>query len=211
MRRLAAYVSGPHSSLPSEVQAAFQERCELIQEVCEDEHYTCYCPHQHASLDQAEVAPGEIYRNAADAIGSAELLIADCSLPAAGVGAACQIANDLDVPVLLVAQQGTVVSRMIRGLPAAVKAGGEADIVRFTDDAELGHRLRDRLVALKEPLMMNRERRNAEGISLEALREYARTRHIPYARYQRLRSLVAAAVGGNIPRSAEDWEALDIA
>jgi hypothetical protein len=103
------------------------------------------------------------------------------------------------------------VSRMIRGLPAAVKAGGEADIVRFTDDAELGHRLRDRLVALKEPLMMNRERRNAEGISLEALREYARTRHIPYARYRRLRSLVAAAVGGNIPRSAEDWEALDIA
>lgn len=208
--RLQAYLSGPLSELASAERAVFEDRYELIQEVCEDEHYGCYGPHQHDPGEDDALTPEEIYRREAARITSAELVIAECSTPSVRVGIACQMAGARERPVLLIAQQGAAVSRLIRGLPHAVRSGGEADIVRFTHDLELGYALRARLQELKESLMMNRRRREAEIVSIETLREYVRTRHLPYARYERLRSLIAAAVGGKIPSSVEDWEALDM-
>lgn len=209
--RLQAYVSGPYSGLPAAEQAVLGDRYELIQEVCEDENYTCYCPHQHGDFNEENgTTPEELYRRKATRVGSMELVIAECSLPSVSVGIVCQMADAREIPVLLVAQQGAAVSRLVRGLPHVVKAGRDADIVRFTNDAELGYGLRARLQELKESLMMNRRRRETEIVVFESLREYARSRQLPYARYERLRSLVAAAVGGRIPRSVEEWEALDI-
>lgn len=208
--RLQAYVSGPHSGLPPEEQALFEDRYELIQEVCEDENYTCYLPHQHGDFNEEDGAtPEELYRRKAARVGGMELVIAECSLPSISVGIVCQMADARETPVLLVAQQGAAVSRLIRGLPHVVRAGRDADIVRFTSDADLGYGVRARLQELKESLMMNRRRRETEIVVYESLREYARSQQLPYARYERLRSLVAAAVGGRIPRTVEDWEALD--
>ncbi|MGH2403564.1 MAG: hypothetical protein ACRDGN_03785 [bacterium] len=208
--RLQAYLSGPLSGLSPAERAVFEDRYELIQEVCEDEHFGCYCSHQHRDPEEdIEAMPQDLYRLEAARIGSAELVIAECSIPSVGVGITCQMADARECPVLLVAQQGAVVSRLIRGLPSVVRSGGDADIIRFTVDAELGYGLRARLRDLKEKLMMNRRRREAEVISMETLRDYARARDLPYARYERLRSLIAAAVRGKIPRSVEDWEALD--
>lgn len=207
--RLQAYVSGPYSGLPPVEQAVLGDRYELIQEVCEDENYACYCPHQHGDFEEDENTPEESYRRKAARVGSMELVIAECSLPSVSVGIVCQMADAREIPVLPVAQQGAAVSRLVRGLPHVVRSGRDADIVRFTNDAELGHGLRARLQELKESLMMNRRRRETEIVVFESLREYARSRQLPYARYERLRSLVAAAVGGRIPRSVEEWEALD--
>ncbi|MGQ0549690.1 MAG: hypothetical protein ACT4PY_08500 [Armatimonadota bacterium] len=207
--RLHAYLSGPMSELPPAEQALFEDRYELIQEVCEDENYACYCPHQLSNPEDDERTPEQHYRFKAARIGSAELVIAECSLPSVSVGIVCQMADAREIPVLLIARQGAVVSQLVRGLPHVVRSGGDADIVRFTGDAELGYGLRARLQELKENLMANRRRREAEIVSFESLREYARSRQLSYARYERLRSLVAAAVRGRMPRSVEDWEALD--
>src|SRR5437879_3764009 len=111
-------MSGALSGLSADAKKCQEARYELIQGICAQEEYDCYCPHQHSDPQRdAGLTPAYVYKLDSEHVMAADLVIADCSVPSLGVGIECERAEFAEIPVLLIAEHGRVVSRLVRGLP----------------------------------------------------------------------------------------------
>ncbi len=207
--RLRVYLSGALTGLSDEARQRQIERYELIQQTCAVEGYDCYCPHQCSDpVRDQDMTPAEVHQLDSANVRDSDLIIADCTEPSFGVGIEAQMADDDETPILLIAQQGKKVSRLIRGIPNVIKSGPDADMIVFPTDEALARRLSDDLRALRPRLVEARRRRVEQAASVTALAEYARTRGITYERHRQLEAAIAA-VGARRPTTVEEWEQLD--
>jgi len=154
------------------------------------------------------MTPAEVHGLDSTNVRVSDLIIADCTEPSFGVGIEAQMADGNDTPVLLIAQQGKPVSRLIRGIPNVVKLGPDADMIVFPTDEVLMRRLSEELRALRPRLAEAKRRRLEQETSVTALTEYARTRGITFERHRQLGAAVAA-VGAKRPATVAEWEQLD--
>ncbi len=208
--RLRVYMSGALTGLSDEVRQRQIERYELIKETCAVEGYDCYCPHQHSDPVRDEsMTPAEVHQLDSTNVQNSDLIIADCTEPSFGVGIEAQMADEDDTPILLIAQRGKKVSRLIRGIPNVVKVGSDADMIVFPSGDVLSRRLSEELRALRPHLVEARRRRVEQEASVAALVEYARTRKVTYERHQQLETAGIAAVEARHPGTVEEWEQLD--
>lgn len=208
--RLQVYMSGPLTGLPPDEKGRLEGRYDLVQKMCAIVGYDCYCPHQHSDPQRnAAMTKQEVRELDRRHVVEADLLIVDCSLPSHGAGVECGWAEDLQIPVLLIAeQQRQGISRLIQGLLNVVTVAGEPDILRFSTPEQLAARLREQLQQLRPTLLTAKRRRTQQTRSRAALVDYARSQNLSYRRYEQLQEAVAA-VGGALPLTMEEWEKLD--
>ncbi|HEV2439069.1 MAG TPA: hypothetical protein VGX97_03320 [bacterium] len=207
--RLRAYMSGALTGLNDEARQRQLERYELIQRTCAAEGYDCYCPHQHSDpVRDQHMTPAEVHQLDSTNVRNSDLIIADCTEPSFGVGIEAQMADEDETPILLIAQQGKKVSRLIRGIPNVVKFGSDADMIIFPNDQVLARRLSEELRALRPRFVEGRRRRIEQAASVAALAEYAQTRKITHDRYCQLEAAIAA-VGAKRPTTVQEWAQLD--
>jgi 2'-deoxynucleoside 5'-phosphate N-hydrolase len=124
-----AYMSGPLTGLtrPAEIQGFY----EALDEACAAQGVALYLPHRVSDpLQNPGMTPQAVYALDRGQVSAADLIIAYVGLPSLGVGCEIEIAGEFGVPVVLLAEQGAAVSRMIRGHPAV---SGE---LRFSDFAD---------------------------------------------------------------------------
>ncbi len=131
-----AYMSGPLTGLarPAEVRSFY----EALRDACAARGLPLYLPHVVSDpLANPGLTPREVYDLDRAHVVAADLLIAYVGLPALGVGCEIEIAHERGIPVVLLAEHGAVVSRMIRGNPAIVaelRFDGYADAPRLLDE-----------------------------------------------------------------------------
>ena len=157
---IKAYMSGALTGLNDDARQRQLDRYELIQRTCAAEGYECYCPHQHSDpVRDADMAPSKVHELDSANVRDSDLVIADCTEPSFGLGIEVQMANNNEIPILLIAQEGKEISRLIRGIPNIVKVGKHADILYFATDEMLARRLAEELRLLRSRLLEMRSRR----------------------------------------------------
>ena len=129
-----AYMSGPLTGLlhPAEVTGFY----EALRDACAARGLPLYLPHRVSDpVANPGMTPQEVYALDRARVAEADLLIAYVGLPSLGVGCEIEIAHAHGIPVVLLAEQGAAVSRMIRGNPAVIAE------LRFTGYADAARQL----------------------------------------------------------------------
>ena len=206
---LRVYLSGALTDLNEKARQRQLERYELIQRVCMAEVYEWYCPHQHSDpVRNADMLPTKVHALDSANVRDSDLVIADCTEPSFGVGIEAQMADCNATPILLIAQQGKKISRLMRGIPNVIRVDQDADVLYFSTNKMLAVRLAEELRLLRPRLLEARRGRVEREASMMALAEYARTHGKTYVRHCQLRAAVATA-GAKLPTTVAEWEQLD--
>jgi hypothetical protein len=113
------YISGALTGLPRpEATKAFYE---ALADVCAGAGMTAYVPHLSTDpLRYPELSSQEVYALDRSQVLASDLVIAYTGFPSLGVGMELEIAHQASIPVLLLAEEGTPLSRMARGCPAVI-------------------------------------------------------------------------------------------
>lgn len=133
------YISGALTAIADGARA--RVFYELLAEIVTGCGLRPYLPHQSTGGTDPVAAPDLDPRSVYDIdrarVARSGLVIAYAGTPSFGVGIEVEIARERGIPVILVAERGRTVSRMLLGSPAVV------DVVRFTDLAALRQALGD--------------------------------------------------------------------
>jgi nucleoside 2-deoxyribosyltransferase len=137
------YISGALTGLPDlEATKAFYES---IASVCTELGIKAYVPHRVSDpAKNADLTPAQVYRIDREQVRAADLVIAYVGFPSLGVGMELEIACQQGVPVVLLWEEGSRISRMARGSPAV------AEEIRFSSPAQALQALRDWLIQHRE-------------------------------------------------------------
>lgn len=94
---------------------------EEIAITCETFGHSVYVPHRHTDpILHTDASPKEVYERDRLEVSKSNCVIAYVGVPSLGVGAEIEIARQCGIPVVLLYEQGSPVSRMARGSPAVV-------------------------------------------------------------------------------------------
>jgi len=137
MTGMRVYISGPLTNDGNDGADRIEHLkkfYENIAKVCEQKGYIVYVPHLHTDpVIHASVSPRDVYNIDVREVAKADLVLAYVGQPSHGVGAEVERAFHTGTKVVLLYEQGTKISRLIRGCPAVVaevKFTGEEDGLR---------------------------------------------------------------------------------
>lgn len=115
-----AYVSGALTGIPNpeEIKAFY----EAIGDLCRQQGLEAYIPHQAGTdpIKNPAVTPSQVYKVDKAHVTESDLVVAYVGLPSLGVGAELGWAEAYNIPVILLAERGKKISRMILGMPNIV-------------------------------------------------------------------------------------------
>lgn len=113
MEKKTIYVSG---ALTNSGRRKLYER---IGEVISELGYEPYIPHLHTDpVKNPDISPETVYRIDKERVQSSCLVVAYVGLPSFGVGAELEMANEKGIPIILMYELNTKVSRLVRGIPS---------------------------------------------------------------------------------------------
>jgi len=114
-----AYISGALTAVWEKLK--LKALYEDIGNLCSKKSINCYIPHLHKSLDKDPNIPlEEIFNGNMEQIDKSNILIAYVGTPSQGVGMEIERAHIRGLDVVVLAEKGKKVSRMVRGCPAVI-------------------------------------------------------------------------------------------
>jgi nucleoside 2-deoxyribosyltransferase len=114
------YISGALTGMPNVDQ--LKKFYEDIARLCRKLGHSAYLPHQRTDpIIHADVPAREVYERDKQEVLRADFVIAYVGVPSLGVGTEIEIAREAQIPIILLYEQGTAVSRMVRGNPAVIR------------------------------------------------------------------------------------------
>lgn len=127
MSRKMVYISG--SLMGRGNRAELKNFYESMAEICRAREMEAYLPHQHTDpVDHPWYTDKEVYQINSKAVENSQMVIAYVGIPSLGVGAEIEKANSLRIPVVLLHERGTHMSRHIRGMPNILEEVEFSDI-----------------------------------------------------------------------------------
>jgi len=111
------YISGALTGLSeNSCMKKFYERiASTVDKVCGTG--TAYVPHMNTDpIVHPDVTPEEVYQLDKQKVCTSNLVIAYVGIPSIGVGAELEMANNQNIPILLLYRKGENVSRLPRGM-----------------------------------------------------------------------------------------------
>lgn len=121
-----AYISGSLTGWDD--RTALRKFYEGIADKCREYGIAPYLPHKHTDpMEHPDLTPQRVYQINSHAIESSQIVVAYVGVSSLGVGAEIELANRLNIPIILLYEHGTHVSRHIRGTPNIMAE------VEFTD------------------------------------------------------------------------------
>lgn len=165
-----AYISGALTALSRGV--AGRMLYELLGEIAEAEGFRVYVPHRYTDpVARPAIEPHTVYEVDRQHVAGAAVVIAYAGIPSFGVGTEVEVARESGVPVVLIAEEGRAISRILLGNPVV------REVVRFTDLPDLRARLRE---ALQRASVERRPAGDAEAAVVQRfLRSLADARRLP--------------------------------
>jgi len=95
-----------------------KKKYERLGHLCEELGWEPYLPCRHTDpLMHPDASAGKVYQRNESHLSAASLLIAYVGIPSLGTGQEIQIAQAYGIPVVLLYERGSPVSRMTRGSP----------------------------------------------------------------------------------------------
>lgn len=141
-----AYVCGPLTELPPDVQAKAKLFYERIADVCHSAlGVRAFVPHEHYDpIKHANFSPGEVYAAERRQIkeNTGVLIVVASFGPSWGGGIEVDMADEAGIPEVILCQEGKNISRLLRGVPAV------ADIIYYKNECEALSILFNRLIML---------------------------------------------------------------
>ena len=183
---MKVYVSGPLTNLREEGQKSVKRLYERIEDICVEYGVHCYLPHKKSDpRKHSDLSSAEVYKMDEKEVISSDLIVAYAGYPSHGVGSEIQLANQKDIPVLLLIEERKSISRMLDGNPSI-----EGRIV-FKNLKDLEYKFKASL------------KRYIKNASEESLEKVASEYDIPYRQYCQLKQVCAK---GEKPISTEEWK-----
>jgi len=138
------YISGALTAITDGARA--RVFYELLAEIVSARGLHPYLPHRATDPVAApDLDPRSVYEIDRARVSRSRLVVAYAGAPSFGVGIEVEIAREHGIPVILVAERGRTVSRILLGSPAVV------DVIRFTDLAALRQTLGDAIARATKP------------------------------------------------------------
>lgn len=110
------YISGALTGV--ENLAELKNIYESLGRVCGSIGLTPYIPHLHTDPHQhPNITPKDVFNLDREHVHSSDLLVAYVGTPSFGVGMEISFAHEIGIPVILIYEDGKVISRLIRGVP----------------------------------------------------------------------------------------------
>jgi len=148
---LKAYLATALTGLDEEGRSRVFEVSDLVSSVCKELDIELYEPRTATDpREHPDVTAEDVYRKDHDQVLSSDLVIHIADFPSTGAGEELDFAATALMPILLVAQGKSKVSRMVRGIPALKVS------LEYADLDELRVRLRYELELLR-PVMEERK------------------------------------------------------
>lgn len=111
------YISGALTGIenPEEVKGFY----EAIAQLCSKQGHDPYVPHLKTDpIKNPDVTTRQVYDNDKTQVESSDLVIAYVGIPSLGVGMELAFAAIKQIPVILLAEKGKIISRFPRGIPS---------------------------------------------------------------------------------------------
>lgn len=116
---LEAYLASALTGLNSEQKQLVFQLSDVISTICASHDIQLYEPRKRTDpVHHAEVPDAEVFKIDRERVMSTDLLIHLCHYPSTGAGEELDFAYNALVPMILVCQNETRVSRMITGIPS---------------------------------------------------------------------------------------------
>lgn len=143
MAEKTAYISGALTNVAG--LDDMRRFYEAIGQVCADNGFDPYIPHQHTDpVLAAQISPGQVWETDYRVVSVSAVVVAFVGEPSLGVGAELEISRENRVPIILMARNSDKVSRMARGNPAVKKE------IRFETENDAFTQLANALRTLSE-------------------------------------------------------------
>ncbi len=121
MKKVRAHISGKLTNLPKDKRQRYLDFYDQLAEVCRKHGWQTFVPHHFIGPDQfPEAAPAEIYEREIRDLKEADVVIAYVGQPSIGVGMELEVARAQNAIIILMYEEGTVLSRLVRGNPAVI-------------------------------------------------------------------------------------------
>ena len=133
LRMKFLYICGPLTELPLETQQLIKSFYSVLADLCEKETgQRAFVPHEYFDpIKHSTFSPKEVDMEERKQIcAKTSLLIVVAIAPSWGGGIEVEMANNNDIPIVILAEQGKKISRLLLGNPAVV------DVIYYTSQED---------------------------------------------------------------------------
>lgn len=121
MKKVRAHISGALIGLPSSRKKEYLEFYDQLAAVCRKHGWQTFVPHHFVDPDEfPKASPAEVYDREIRDLKEADVVIAYVGLPSLGAGMELEVARAQNAIIILLYEEGTVISRLVRGNPAVI-------------------------------------------------------------------------------------------